>query len=114
MKPLRHILLLFLICFGSHELYCSPLQFLTVETTEGIYHSTINEDSIFSVSFFVRESEEVVSIKGHLSELCLDFELLPSAEYVLLDTTQVEGTDFFIRLKFRDVIANRFLKLIFE
>lgn len=114
MNCLKYIALLSALCMHSSGLFADPFKELTVETSEGRYQSVMTEDTVLSVSFLVRESEEIVTVRGRLAASVTDFALLPSAEYQAIDTLQLAGPTFMVKLRFRDIIASRFLKLVFR
>lgn len=114
MNPMRCIVLFSVLYLSYLRLSASPFKELSIETSEGRYQSVLTQDTVLTVSFLVRESEETVTVRGRLAQSVSDFALLPSAEYQAIDTMQIAGTGFIVKLRFRDIIASRFLKLVFR
>lgn len=114
MTKLRCAALIGAICCCVSALLANPLKELSIETAEGRYRAVLSPDTALRVSFLVRESEETVTVRGRLTAPIADFALLPSAEYQIIDSMQMAGAEFFFKLRFRDIIASRFLKLVFR
>jgi len=97
-------------------LYCFGQSIVSVkaETEEGTYMSTVLPDSVLEITFKVYESEQIIAFSGLVDTAVHSIDLVASVEYQLLDSLVFDSSHFFFTLQFRDIIASRFLKLIFK
>jgi hypothetical protein len=91
----------------------SKFESIVLQASSGRYYSQLNSDSVQVISFLACEGEETVHLTVRLREAPVTAELLASAEYQA-DSMMVYGNVLMLKIKFRDVLASRFLKLAFS
>jgi hypothetical protein len=114
MNTIKLFYLLVFLQFANFASSAAAFKIMSIESSTGTYSAQYSPDSVYSISFLVTESEETVCLRGRLAHAAEDFSLIQTAEYVLLDSMTIIGDQFIVNVKFRDIIASRFLKLVFN